>query len=215
MDAAKRATLMAVLGLTAAPLCAFAALPGWEEDESDLPVGSARAPLTLIEYASVTCPHCKTFHDEIFPVLERDYIRTGKLRFLFRELPAPAGLANLAAASFQVARCAGANPEQYLRRISLLFAAQPRLFEAVQAGKALEALRAVATEAGLSEAEFQGCITDDAGYRRIGSTMQRAFDRYGVDATPTLILNGEKLPLEDAASLERLVQRLDARLARP
>ena len=84
----------------------------------DMTIGAANAPASLIEYASVTCPHCREFYETVWADLKRNYIDTGKLRYTFREYPTPP--AAVAVAGFQLARCGGASPEQYITRVGVL-----------------------------------------------------------------------------------------------
>lgn len=186
--------------------------PGLERP-SDLGLGNPKAPVVLIEYASTTCPHCKDFHESIFPAFERIYVKTGRVRFLFREMPAPPTVAQAAAASFQVARCGNATPEEYLRRIGVLFDVQDAMFSALAAGQGREALQQMATSFGLTEAQFNSCIADEAGYKRIEDTVEHAVKTYKISGTPTLVLNGEVLTGAETVSLEVLSKRLDLALA--
>lgn len=180
---------------------------GKYEDPSDLAIGDVNAKLTLIEYASVTCVHCREFHEKVYDQLKTNYIDTGKVRFVFREmLTAPA---EVAAAGFQMARCGGASPEQYLNRVGVLFDQQAAVFQSLQQGQARQVLLQVARASGLSEEQFQACITDEKGYERIRETAEQADARYKVTGTPTLILNGKKLE-GDALSYARLSEILDA-----
>ncbi len=209
-----RATRRSIGMMGAALLLAAACTPaggaqklGKFEDASDLAIGSAKAPLTLVEYASVTCVHCREFHDQVYEQLKTNYIDTGKVRFVFREmLTAPP---EVAAAGFQLARCGGATPEQYLNRVGVLFDQQTAVFQALQQGQARQVLLQVARASGLSEEQFQACITDEKGYERIRETAEQADRRYKVTGTPTLVLNGKKLE-PDALSYARLSQILDA-----
>lgn len=184
---------------------------GKYEDASDLAIGDAKAPLTLVEYASVTCVHCRRFHDTVYDKLKADYIDTGKVRFVFREiLTAPA---EVAAAGFQLARCGGASPDQYMNRISVLFDQQDTVFQALQQGQVRQVLLQMARAAGLSEDQFQACITDEKGYQRIRETAEQAEARYKVTGTPTLVLNGRRLEA-DVLNYESLVKTLDAEIAK-
>lgn len=179
---------------------------GKYEDASDMAIGNVKAPLTLIEYASVTCVHCRQFHDTVYEQLKTNYIDTGKVRFVFREmLTAPP---EVAAAGFQLARCGGASAEQYMNRISALFDQQNAVFQSLQQGQARQVLLQTARASGLSEEQFQACITDEKGYERIRETAKQAEERYQVTGTPTLVLNGKKLEPE-ALTYEGLSKILD------
>lgn len=184
---------------------------GKYESETDMAIGEPTAPITLIEYASVTCGVCKLFHDSVYPTLKKDYIETGKVRFVFRELPTPP--AEIAAAGFQIARCGQATPDQYFSRLDVMFDKQSAILQAAQSGQARQALLQLAQASGLSEQAFDGCLRDEAGYARIEASVKEANEKYQVTGTPTLILNGEKLSNADTLSLDRLKAVLDAKLS--
>src|SRR5689334_25290987 len=114
----------------------------------DMVLGSPGARVTLIEYASAACPHCAHFHETVFPQLKANYIDTGKVFFIFREtLTAPAVVA---LAGFQVARCNGANADQYFARIGEIFADQPQMFATGTMQGVLDTLDTVGAHYGLS-----------------------------------------------------------------
>src|SRR6516165_8706071 len=118
----------------------------------DIPMGSATAPVTIIEYASMTCPHCAAFAVTTFPKLKEKYIDTGKVKYIMREYP----LDPLAAAAFMLARCAG--PDKYYPMIETLFAQQAKW--AVR--NPIEPLLAIAKQAGFTEQSFRACLDDKA-----------------------------------------------------
>src|ERR1700692_1817349 len=141
-------------------------------DES---LGSANAPVTIIEYASMTCPHCAHFHETTFPELKKKYIDTGKVRFIFREFP----LDQLAAAGFMLARCA--TPDKYFPMIETLFAQQRDWV--VQ--HPLDPLLVIAKQAGLSQQAFEACLDDKAMLEGLEKVRNQAAEKFGVNATPT------------------------------
>ena len=159
----------------------------------DMALGSADAPVTIIEYASVTCPLCKEFHDTVWPELKTNYIDTGKARFIFREYPAH--YPQVATAGFQVARCGGVNTEQYFQRIDVLFNEQERITPPgpLNLANAREALVNVGAAIGLSRDEVLECVRDEDGAARIRETMKVGEDSFGITGTPTFILNGRKV----------------------
>src|SRR3981189_1497324 len=112
--------------------------------------GAANAPVTIIEYASMTCPHCSHFHETTFPELKKRYIDTGKVRFIFREFP----LDPLAAGASMLARCA--DKEKFYPLIETLFAQQTKW--AVE--RSIPQLMAIAKQAGMSEQTFNACLSD-------------------------------------------------------
>ena len=153
-------------------------------------LGSADAPVTMIEYASATCPHCKDFHEQTFPALKRDYIDTGKMRFAMREFP----FDQLSQAAFMVARCAP--KERYFGMIDVLFERQQVWARNDPAGELLK----IAKLAGFTKKTFDACLKNEEIARGIIATKDHAAEKLGVDSTPTFFINGEKLagslPLE-------------------
>ena len=171
----------------------------------DMVLGAENAPVTLVEYASTTCPHCAEFHEAAWEQLKTNYIDTGRVRFVFREFPTPPPA--IAVAGFQLARCGGATPEQYFTRVGELFRQQQAMF----ATGSIEGVRAKLIEiggaAGLSEQQVTDCINDQSGAERIRRLVE-AGQRDGVTGTPTFVINGTKF--EQAPTYENLSRALDA-----
>jgi protein-disulfide isomerase len=157
----------------------------------DIVMGSPTAPVTIIEYASMTCPHCAHFAVETFPKLKEKYIDTGKVRYIMREYP----LDGLAAVAFMLARCAG--PDKYYPMIETLFAEQKKW--AVK--DAYPPLLAIAKQAGFTEQSFKQCVADKAMLEKIEQVRNRGQQKFKVEATPTFYINGERfsgaLSMED------------------
>jgi protein-disulfide isomerase len=151
----------------------------------DITLGSADAPNTIVEYASMTCTHCARFHNTVFPELKSKYIDTGNVRFILREFP----LDTLAAFAFMLARCAG--PDRYYPMVGGLFATQETW--AVPGADGKEKLLLIAKQAGFSQESFDKCIADKALFDKIVEVRQRAHDDFGVDSTPTFFINGKRL----------------------
>ena len=144
-------------------------------------VGNANAPVTIIEYASMTCPHCAQFHEQVYPELKKKYVDTGKVRFIFREFP----LDPLAAAGSMLARCAG--KDKYFPMIEALFAQQKDW--AVQ--KPLQPLFAIARQAGFTQQSFDECLANQEVLSGIEETRKRATEKFKVTSTPTFFINGK------------------------
>jgi protein-disulfide isomerase len=190
------AVLAASALLGSAPL-AFAQGPSNEElmrpgALPDLVLGKADAPVTIIEYASMTCPHCANFHKTTYPALKTKYIETGKVRFIFREFP----LDDLAAAASMLARCAGG--EKSMTLIDVLFASQDKW--AVR--EPIPALLQIAKQAGFTQASFDECLKDQKLYNNILAMRERASKEFKVESTPTLFVNGKMQ--KGGASIEEL-----------
>src|ERR1035441_9342838 len=139
----------------------------------DLALGDDKAPVTIVEYASMTCPHCAHFQETTFPELKKRYIDTGKVRYIFREFP----LDSLAAAAFMLARCSGeTDSTKYFAMIDTLFR-QQRTW-AVE--KPLEPLLAIAKQAGFTQENFNTCLANQKVLDGIESMRQRAATTFKV-----------------------------------
>jgi protein-disulfide isomerase len=147
----------------------------------DIAMGSETAPVTIIEYASMTCPHCAAFEVTVFPKLKEKYIDTGKVRFILREFP----LDGLAAAAFMLARCAG--PDKYYPMVETLFTQQAKW--AVR--NPIEPLLAIAKQAGFTQQSFEACINNKDQLNKVQQVRDRASQKFKVKATPTFFINGE------------------------
>ncbi|MGH6768585.1 MAG: DsbA family protein [Xanthobacteraceae bacterium] len=147
----------------------------------DMALGNPKAPVTIIEYASMTCGHCATFHNTTYPELKKRYVDTGKVRFIFREFP----LDQLALAAFMLARCAG--DDRYFAMIETLF--QQQNDWVVQ--QPLQPLMAIARQAGFTEQTFNECLKNQKVQDGIVAVQQRAATEFNVQSTPTFFINGE------------------------
>lgn len=178
--------------------------------EKGIEYGSADAPVTLVEYASLTCGHCKDFHENVMPTIKENYVKTGKVKFVFREFPTPP--AQIALAGFATARCVGESG--HLGVLDDFFANQNEIFEAARAGQAEAALIDLAGRHGLSETQFRDCLADLDVRRDIAASIE-AGEVDGVNSTPTLILDGQKLGTIESRTVEGLSAFIDERLNAP
>jgi protein-disulfide isomerase len=200
---------------------AFAALAACNAQPSaagaavgDMAMGDANAPVTLIEYASLSCGHCKDFHESVLPQLKDNYIDQGKVRYVFREFPA--GNPELATAGALVARCIGTNSERYFTAVETFFHQQEAIFRAASEGRAREKLLEIARAGGISEERFDQCLSDPAAIAALTASAEAAQREFDVSGTPTLILDGEKLTQSatEPYSYERLSALIDAKLTK-
>ncbi|WP_288429144.1 DsbA family protein [uncultured Agrobacterium sp.] len=146
-------------------------------------LGDANAPVKIVEYMSMTCPHCAHFHNTTFEEIKKKYIDTGKAYFVIREFP----FDPRAAAAFMLARCA---PEQqYFPFVSMLFKQQQSWATAQDARAALLQMSKMA---GFSQESFEACLTNQKLLDDVNATMQRGATEFGVNSTPTFIINGKK-----------------------
>jgi protein-disulfide isomerase len=150
----------------------------------DIVQGSADAPATIIEYASMTCSHCAAFYKGFWPTLKAKYIDPGKVKFILREFP----LDPLAAAAFMLARCAG--PEKRDAFLARLFDNQAKW---AFAAKPLDELKAQVVEAGMSTADFEKCMANQDLFDHIKQARGIAATKLGVHSTPTFFVNGVRL----------------------
>jgi protein-disulfide isomerase len=165
--------------------------------DGDVVLGSEKAPVTIIEYASMTCPHCAHFSENTFPELQKRYIDTGKVRFIFREFPLDA----LAAAGFMLARCGG--KEKFMPIVETLFAKQREwLVE-----KPIEPLREIAKQFGFTHQSFDECLANQKVLDGIQNVRDRAAEKLGVNSTPTFFVNGKKFNGDQ--SIEALAKEID------
>jgi protein-disulfide isomerase len=177
----------------------------------DIVLGAPNAPVTLIEYASATCPHCAHFHETVWDQLKANYIDTGRVRFIFREFPTPPE--QVAVAGFQIARCGGATPEQYFARLSEIFREHDQMLNETATMDSIRAkLLEIGASAGLTQDQMQQCITDESGPARI-RRLQDTAQQFNVTGTPTLILNGQKLEGPDSVTYEGVSHSIDQALA--
>ncbi|MGE3247009.1 MAG: DsbA family protein [Beijerinckiaceae bacterium] len=162
----------------------------------DVFIGKPDAPVTIIEYAALTCSHCGAFHRGTLKELKSRYIETGKVRLALREFPLHA----LGAAGFMLARCAG--PERRTAIVDFIFS---KLEEWLSSKKPFEALQGYAKQAGITPEAFEKCLNDKELYKKIETVRNTASSKFGVTSTPTFFVNGTKLsgdlPIADFAKV--------------
>lgn len=165
------------------PPAAPGAVPaGLQIGEKDHVMGQADAAVTIIEYASMTCSHCATFHNEILPAIKTKYIDTGKVKLVYRDFP----LDRVAAQAAQLAECV--DRDRYFGVIATIFQTQAQW----AAGKEpLADLLKLLRLAGLGEAQAKACLDDQKGLEAILAEQQGGV-ALGVDSTPALFINGQR-----------------------
>jgi protein-disulfide isomerase len=149
----------------------------------DMALGAKDAPVTIIEYASMTCPHCATFTKDVFPKLKSEYIDTGKVRFIFREFP----LDQVALAASALARCVAKDDAQkYFAVVDMLFRQQNDLVT-----DALGTINRVGKQAGFSEQMIKDCVQNDPTVQKgILDVREHAYKTLKIDSTPSFFING-------------------------
>ena len=151
----------------------------------EMALGEETAPVTIVEYMSMTCPHCAAFHEENFQPLKEKYVDTGKVRFILREFP----FDPRAAAAIMLARCA---PEaQFFPMVDVMFK-QQRTWATAPDGRV--ALLQIARLAGFTQESFEACLTNQKLLDDVNAVRTKAADEFGVQSTPTFIINGKRYP---------------------
>ena len=175
----------AAAGALVAP---FAAAPAKASDDSvgadERILGNPEAPVTIIEYASLTCPHCASFHKEVLPTIKKNWIDTGKARLVYRDFP----LDGLALRAAMLASCI--EGDGYFSFLEVLFSSQQKWARAADpAGE----LAKIARLAGIDRATFDRCFADQAEMDRILQQRVHAAETHEVQSTPSFIVNGRKI----------------------
>ena len=163
----------------------------------EMVLGDDKAPVTIIEYASMTCPHCANFHATTYPELKKRYIDTGKVRFIFREFP----LDQLAAAGFMLARCSAQDVKAAVPGLDITKVAAQRYYAMIETlfaqqkdwvvQRPLQPLLNIAKQAGFSEQSFNECLKNQTVLDGIKEVGDRG-GKLGVNSTPTFFINGKK-----------------------
>jgi protein-disulfide isomerase len=165
-------------------------------------VGDAKAPVTIIEYASLTCSHCAHFHQTVYPELKKNYIDTGKVRFVFRDFP----LDGLAMGGAVLARCAPG--DRGMKLIDLMFKNQDTW---VRAEKPLEPLKGYAQLAGMSAADVDACLKNETILKAVREVQNTGTTLYKIQSTPTFFVEDEKV--EGDRGYEFMAKLIDKKLA--
>lgn len=195
--------------LTTAAGFVAAAAPAWAQYKAapgDMSLGNPKAPIHVVEYLSLTCPHCAHFHADVFPAFKAKYIDSGKVHFTIRELlTAPA---QVAAAGFLLARCEGG--KNYFQVVDQVFKSQSRW----QQGNIKPIFVEIAKANGLTEAQFEACITDEKAQEDLDKRLKYATGTDKVTGTPTFFVNGVMLPNSEVPTLADLDAAI-AKAAKP
>jgi len=200
-QSSRRLFVIALAVLSLAGCNKIAALTGGQNKVTadDMSLGNASAKVTVIEYASATCPHCARFNNDVFPGFKAKYIDTGRIHYVFREFLTEAP--EVGAAAFLTARCAG--KDKYFSVLDAVFKAQTQMFTS---GDIKGTLLGIAESAGLTEAQFNACINDNAALTALNNRVQSYTDKDGIDSTPTFVVNGKKLVGEQTeAGLDKAI----------
>jgi protein-disulfide isomerase len=169
----------------------------------DMALGPANAPVTITEFASMTCPHCAAFNADVFPKIKSTYIDTGKIRYIFREFP----LDIKAAAGSMLTRCiAKDDAGKYFAVIDMLFKQQGDWVMK----NTTETLTRIGKQAGLSQEQVEACLKDQALLDKIAADQKYATEVLKVNSTPTFFINGDMIKGE--ASFDEFDKKIKALL---
>ncbi|WP_245986936.1 DsbA family protein [Azospirillum thermophilum] len=184
----------------AAQTAAPAATPSAADRLGDRVLGDPNAPVTILDYSSMTCPHCATFHTTVLPQIKEKYIDTGKVKLIFRDFP----FDQAALRASQIARCAPA--ERYYPLLDVMFKNQGQWTRAADPAKALSQYGKLA---GMSQQTIDSCIADKALEDSILTSRMTGEQQHKIEATPTFILNDGKERIEGAQSFETFAKAID------
>jgi protein-disulfide isomerase len=203
----RRTVIRFGLGLGAAAFAAPFATPalaqtGPELKPDDYVTGSPDAPVTIFEYASLTCPHCRDFHNETLPQLKAEYIDTGKVKLVFRQFA-------LNAVDLRIGMAARCAPhDKYMPIVDALYQTQQSW---AAASDPLAAAKQLLAMGGVSPETFDACVADDKNADPIVAQIDEADKQFGVSSTPTFFIGGEKI--EGARPYEEFKAAIDRALA--
>lgn len=161
-------------------------------------LGDENAPVTIVEYASMTCGHCANFHKRTWPDLKKDYIETGKVRFIFREFP----LDPVAAAAFMLARCAP--QDKYFEIVDVMFD-QQRSWAFTD--NPYQSLLDFSKQIGFTQESFEKCLTNQGLLDAVNAVKDRGAEEFGVNSTPTFFINGERV--SGALSIDDMGKKIE------
>ncbi len=187
MHSRRLAIAMLALGVpTLGTLAARAATARKAVTTDDVSMGHSRAPVTVIEYASVACPVCARFNNDVFPDFKRKYIDTGKVFYVAREMLVHNP--QLAGAGYLLARCAG--EDKYFQVTDAIYHAQAAM---ELTGRYRQSLVKIAQDAGMTEQEFDACTQDAAAAAALNTRVNKGAALFDVRSTPTFVINGVKV----------------------
>ena len=178
-----KAFLVAIVMSAAGMLAALPAVAAMDYATGDMAIGREDAPVTVIEYASMTCPHCAHFHTTTFKAFKEKYIDTGKVRLIFREFP----FDQYALQASMLARCAG--KDRYFGMVDVLFRQQLKW---ARSPKPTEELEKIGRLGGISKEQFESCLKNESLMNQILETRLKGNEEHGIDSTPSFLVNGDK-----------------------
>lgn len=170
-----------------------------EITSQDFTLGRPDAPVTIIEYASLTCPHCARFHNNVLPTVKKDYVETGKVRLVYRDFP----LDRIALAAAMLARCSGR--DRFFGFIDMLYKSQPRWS---RSSNPIESLGQIARLGGITPEAFDACMKNTKMQESILKQRMEASRKFKITATPTIFINGGKYSSLEVGQLRAVVESI-------
>jgi protein-disulfide isomerase len=203
-DFNRRLVLAAVAALSLSACNKLSGAGSGPAMNDDMTMGDPKAKLTMIEYASAACPHCAKFAIDVFPEFKAKYIDTGKVHYVFREVLTPP--VQVAAAGFLLARCSG--KDKYFATLDGVFRSQQ---DWAQTGDVQGSLRRVAQSAGLSDQQYEACISAQKALKALNDRVEKYTTIDKVSGTPTFLIGGQRLEGEvTMAQLDQAVAKAQA-----
>ena len=154
---------------------------------ADMTIGAEDAPITMIEYASFTCPHCGAFHNEIYPEIKKNYIDTGKVKLVYREVY----FDKYGLWASMVARCGG--PEKYFGIVDLLYKGQSDWAKLGSAPEIVDAFRKIGRLAGIEDEKLEACLQDGEMAQTLVAWYQENATEHDITGTPSFVIDGKKV----------------------
>jgi protein-disulfide isomerase len=174
--------------------------PGSVPDTMDL--GNPNAKVTVNEFASLGCPICAKWNNEVFAAFKAKYIDTGKVHYVLHEFMT--GDAPVAAAGFLLARCAG--KDKYFQVVDTVFHQEQPYLETDQNASKRDALLKIAQSLGMTDTQFEACVGDNDALTALNNRSDAAAKQYSIDSTPTFIINGKTLTgYQDLAAMDKAI----------
>ena len=168
----------------------------------DMSLGSPTAKVTVLEFASLGCPICAKWNNDMFPAFKAKYIDTGKVRYELKEFST--GDAPVAAAGFLLARCAG--KDKYFQVVDAVFRQEAELLESDRNAEKRDRLVKIAQSAGIPESQFDACTSNDDALKAFNDRVDAAAKKYNIDSTPTFIVNGKATTgYQDMAAMDKAI----------
>lgn len=196
MRAFSRRIVLAAAALSLAAGPALAAVPA-DAVNGDMSLGNPKAKVHVVEYASASCPHCAHFNEDVFPAFKKKYVDTGRVQYTLKEfLTDPP---EVAAAGFLVARCGGR--AKYFTILDQVFRSQPQW----RTGDVGQIITKVGVANGVTEAQVNSCLTDQAALTALNARVVAAADKDKIESTPTLVVNGKKVDGVTLADLDKAI----------